>query len=268
MDASCFSSTHTVTQLEKCPVKVQRSTRPFYNQTIFMNPRSKQKLTPIIVNKHTLAFGPENKNVQHKAKLPFRFPFFGQYSNTIEVSPLGYLSFGLENENILLASIVVGINGNTTDLLEGVLHSIVTYGCSNAQGNDFVVRWNHSFEAILHQDGRIDLKYYTKLLSASNVGLFFKFKSVQNTTLDFTISYGHIHIALGLSIHYQPTQASVCDSLKTCANCSSQSSECSWCHQANRCQYNYLKCADDPFLKCNIAGMYTCKVLFKPIHIH
>ena len=56
------------------------------------------------------------------------------------------------------ASIVIYLN--TSEILEDILHSIITFGSTNEDLDDFVVKWNHSYEAILYKDGRIDIKYY------------------------------------------------------------------------------------------------------------
>ena len=59
------------------------------------------------------------------------------------------------------ATIIVYLNNS--EILKDILHCIVTFGSSTTDGDetqDFIVKWNHSYEAILHKDGRIDLKYY------------------------------------------------------------------------------------------------------------
>ena len=154
----CYVDKNSVNQLEKCPVSIKKSSHAFYNQTTFANPRMSLSVTRIVTTMHSYAcVSPTEKKM---ADLPFPFRFYNQVFHKVIISPLGFISFlDEDNQPFVTASIVVYLNAS--EILKNVIHSIVTYGSSSVERDDFVVKWNHSFEAILHKDGHIDLKYYS-----------------------------------------------------------------------------------------------------------
>ena len=78
------------------------------------------------------------------------------FSTTLSRS---YIVFTLrtKEEQFEVASIMVYVK--SSGILSNVLHSIISYGSSSDEKDDFVIKWNHSIETILHRDGRIDIKY-------------------------------------------------------------------------------------------------------------
>jgi hypothetical protein len=124
-----------------------------------MNPRKSQRPTKIITNKHTFAIDQKDHKATIQADLPFEFEFYGVMYKTLIISPLGSIQLVTgDASNGTVASILVYLN--TSKGLEDVLHCILTYGSSSVETDDFVVKWNNSFEAVLHQDGQIDFKYF------------------------------------------------------------------------------------------------------------
>ena len=92
------------------------------------------------------------------ATLPFQFTYFHVNFNKVLISPMGFITFISSEPNVETASIVVYLNNS--EILINFLHCIVTFGSTNENLDDFVVKWNHSYETIIHKDGRIDIKYY------------------------------------------------------------------------------------------------------------
>ena len=92
------------------------------------------------------------------ATLPFQLTYFDVNFNKVLISPMGFITFISSEPNVKTASIVVYLNNS--EILKDILHCIVTFGSTNENLDDFVVKWNHSYETILHKDGRIDIKYY------------------------------------------------------------------------------------------------------------
>lgn len=158
----CYEGRYSITKVQQCPVKIERSQHAYYNKTVFMNPRKSQSPTKIETNQHMFAFEHQHvKNDTISAQLPFKFSYFGVNFNAVEISPMGFLSFTNEsfrNLSIEAATIIVFLNAS--EALENVLHCIITYGSSSVDMDDFVVKWNNSYEAVLHKDGRININYF------------------------------------------------------------------------------------------------------------
>ena len=92
------------------------------------------------------------------ANLPFQLTYFDVNFNKVHISPLGFITFISSEPNVKTASIVVYLNNS--EILKDILHCIVTFGSTNENLDNFIVKWNHSYETILHKDGQIDIKYY------------------------------------------------------------------------------------------------------------
>ena len=109
-------------------------------------------------NKKSMAFNPQSRKISVSTTLPFNFSYFDVNFTEILISPMGFLTFRSSDSNVQVASIIVYLNNS--DILKDILHCIVTFGSTTENFDDFVVKWNHSYEAILHKNGTIDLKYY------------------------------------------------------------------------------------------------------------
>ena len=150
---------YSITKLKKCPVKTKKSHHVFYNQSVVLDPNMKLSVSKIVgTNKNSVAFNPQSKKTSISTTLPFKFPFCDVNFKEILISPMGFITFKTSEPNVQTASIIVYLNNS--DILKNILHCIVTFGSTTNDLEDFVIKWNHSYEAILHKDGRVDLKYY------------------------------------------------------------------------------------------------------------
>ena len=147
--------------MDKCPVVTLRSNYTFYKRTSLLNPRGKPLKSDIVTGKEIIAVDQRDHKEKIEARLPFTFPFYGLHFKTARISPTG--SIDLEDEaggynETYVASIMVYVS-TSASADEDALHSVITYGSTSVEVDDFVVRWNNSYEAILSEDGTINLRY-------------------------------------------------------------------------------------------------------------
>ena len=87
-------------------------------------------------------------------------PYSTKIANLRTTAALGYIIL-IQNDTDVVQKASILTYLNESEVLQDIIHSIISYGSSNVAMNDFVVKWNNSYETVLHSDGRIDIKYFT-----------------------------------------------------------------------------------------------------------